>query len=92
MLALARTLAGHPRVLIADELSLGLAPLVVKRLLEALGAAARQGVAVLIVEQHPPTALRATDRAYVMRRGKVELTGQSSDLLGRMSEVTDLYL
>jgi branched-chain amino acid transport system ATP-binding protein len=92
MLALARTLASQPRVLIADELSLGLAPLIVKRLLQALSAAASSGVAVLIVEQHAHTALRWTDRAYVMRRGRIELTGASNDLLTRMSEVTDLYL
>jgi branched-chain amino acid transport system ATP-binding protein len=78
--------------LLADELSLGLAPLVVRRLLESLREAAAQGTAVLIVEQHPKTALRWTNRGYVMRRGKVELASQSADLLARQDEITALYL
>lgn len=93
MLALGRVLAANPRVLLADELSFGLAPLVVRRLLESLReAATQQGTAVLIVEQHPTTALRWSDRGYVMRRGKVELANRSSDLLARQDEITALYL
>lgn len=92
MLALGRVLVAKPRVLLADELSLGLAPLIVRRLLESLRTAAAQGTAVLIVEQHPKTALRWTNRGYVMRRGKVELASQSADLLARQDEITALYL
>jgi branched-chain amino acid transport system ATP-binding protein len=92
MLALARILAAQPKLVLADELSLGLAPLVVRRLLQALSQAAEAGAGVIIVEQHPHTALRWTDRAYVMRRGRIELAGDSADLLNRAEEVTALYL
>jgi len=92
MLALARILAARPKLVLADELSLGLAPLVVHRLLQALAEAAEAGAGVIIVEQHPRTALRWTDRAYVMRRGRIELAGNSAELLERADEVTALYL
>jgi branched-chain amino acid transport system ATP-binding protein len=92
MLALARTLSSRPRVLLADEISLGLAPLVVRRLLEALAAAAAKGVAVLMVEQHPHTALRWTDSAYVMRQGRLALEGSSAELTERIDDVAKLYL
>jgi branched-chain amino acid transport system ATP-binding protein len=92
MLALARILAARPKLILADELSLGLAPLVVRRLLQALSEAAEAGAGVLIVEQHPHIALKWTDRAYVMRRGRIELADNSPDLLKRVDEVTALYL
>jgi branched-chain amino acid transport system ATP-binding protein len=93
MLTLARALAREPRVLLADELSMGLAPLVVKRLLEAVRAAAdRRGTAVLLVEQHVRKALRYADRAYVMRRGRIELSGTATDLNSRIDEIEDHYL
>ena len=75
MLALARALAREPRVLLADELSLGLAPLVVDRLLQAVRQAAKEnGTGVVMVEQHAHKALQYADRAIVMRRGRVELS------------------
>jgi branched-chain amino acid transport system ATP-binding protein len=92
MLALARVLAAQPRLILADELSLGLAPLIVRRLLTALAAAAETGVGVILVEQHPRTALAWADRAYVMRRGRIELTLEGSRLQDRMDEVTAIYL
>jgi branched-chain amino acid transport system ATP-binding protein len=93
MLTLARALARKPRVLLADELSMGLAPLVVKRLLEAVRAAADQrGAAVLLVEQHARKALRYADRAYVMRRGRIELSGTATELRSRIQEIEDQYL
>jgi branched-chain amino acid transport system ATP-binding protein len=92
MLALARILAAKPRVLLADELSLGLAPLVVQRLLKALTEAAREGAAVLIVEQHARVALQSADRAYVLRRGRIELSGTTEELRRRDDEVAALYL
>jgi branched-chain amino acid transport system ATP-binding protein len=93
MLTLARALAREPRVLLADELSMGLAPLVVRRLLEAVRSAADQrGAAVLLVEQHVRKALRYADRAYVMRRGRIELSGTAAELNARIDEIEDQYL
>jgi ABC-type branched-subunit amino acid transport system ATPase component len=92
MLALGRILAGDPKLILADELSLGLAPLIVRRLLEALSTAARRGVGVLLVEQHPRTALAWAHRAYVMRRGRIELTLNGGELTERMDDVMSLYL
>jgi branched-chain amino acid transport system ATP-binding protein len=93
MLTLARALSRRPRVLLADELSMGLAPIVVKRLLEAVVDAAKQhGTAVLLVEQHVRKALEFSDRAYVMRRGHIELSGTASELLGQIGDIEDRYL
>jgi branched-chain amino acid transport system ATP-binding protein len=93
MLTLARALTRRPRVLLADELSMGLAPIVVKRLLEAVVDAAKQrGTAILLVEQHARKALEYSDRAYVMRRGRIELSGTAGELLGRIGEIEDRYL
>lgn len=92
MLALARIFAGHPTVILADEVSLGLAPQIVSRLLKALRSAADNGAAVLFVEQHPSLALQLADRAYIMRRGRIALDGSASELRARSDEVSDLYL
>ncbi|WP_406416355.1 ATP-binding cassette domain-containing protein [Streptomyces sp. NBC_00873] len=92
MLALARILATHPNVLIADELALGLAPLIVRRLLDALTAAAADGAAVLIVEQQTRLALESAQRAYVLRRGKVALSGPTAELRAQSAAVAELYL
>jgi branched-chain amino acid transport system ATP-binding protein len=93
ILTLARALSRRPRVLLADELSMGLAPLVVKRLFEAvLRAAEREGTAVLLVEQHVRKALEYCDRAYVMHRGCIELMGTSPELLAQISDIEDHYL
>jgi branched-chain amino acid transport system ATP-binding protein len=92
MLGLARVLAARPKVLLADELSLGLAPLIVRRLYEALKAATESGAAVIVVEQHSRIALAWSQRAYIMRRGKIELSGESQDLARREAEVSALYL
>jgi len=86
-------LSREPRVLLADELSMGLAPIVVKRLLDAVVRVARQQqTAVLLVEQHVRKALEYCDRAYVMHRGRIELSGTASEMLGRISEIEDRYL
>ncbi len=93
MLTLARALSRKPRVLLADELSMGLAPLIVKRLLEAVVRIAKnQGTAVLLVEQHVRKALEYCDRAYVMHRGRIELSGSAGELMGRLDEIEDRYL
>ncbi|MGA1838095.1 ABC transporter ATP-binding protein [Herbiconiux sp. 11R-BC] len=92
MLAVARALSGRPRVLMIDELSLGLAPKFVQRLLEGLRRAADDGVAVLLVEQHAQTALKVADRAYVLDRGRVALTGRGDELLADFGQVEAAYL
>jgi branched-chain amino acid transport system ATP-binding protein len=93
MLTLGRALARRPRLLLADELSMGLAPLVVKRLLEAVRTAANdRGTAVLLVEQHVRKALLYADRVYVMRRGRIELSGTAAEIRSRLAEVEQHYL
>jgi branched-chain amino acid transport system ATP-binding protein len=93
MLTLARALARAPRYLLVDELSLGLAPLVVQRLLQAVREAAeRDGVGVLLVEQHIRQVLRVADRICVMRRGKIVLEGSRQEIAGRLEEIERSYL
>lgn len=92
MLSLARVLAAQPSVILADELSLGLAPIVVKRLLSALRAAADAGAAVLLVEQHVHLALGTVDRAYFLRRGQVELEGTVSEIRADPAAMQAIYL
>jgi branched-chain amino acid transport system ATP-binding protein len=75
-----------------DELSLGLAPLIVERLLEAVRGAARSGIGVVLVEQHVEQALRHADRAYVMRRGRIILSGSCEEVSGRIRDLEESYL
>ncbi|HEX9969205.1 MAG TPA: ABC transporter ATP-binding protein [Acidimicrobiales bacterium] len=82
MLVVARALMSSPRLLIVDELSLGLAPKIVSLLFDIIREVNAEGTAVLIVEQFVHTALANTDRAYVLTKGEVVLEGRSSDLLG----------
>jgi branched-chain amino acid transport system ATP-binding protein len=93
MLTLARALARKPRVLLADELSLGLAPLIVDRLLQAVRRAADEdGTGVVMVEQHAHKALKYADRAIVMRRGRVELDLSGEEARKRIGDVEQAYL
>ncbi len=92
MLALARALGRRPSLLLADELSLGLAPIIVTRLLRAVREAADTGVGVLLVEQHISKALEFADRAYVMSRGRIQISGSAEDLRGRLDDITQSYL
>jgi branched-chain amino acid transport system ATP-binding protein len=93
MLTLGRALARRPRLLLADELSLGLAPLAVERLLRAVReAATERGTAVLIVEQHVRKALRYSDRVYVLRRGRLELSLTTAEAYERIDEIESAYL
>lgn len=87
MLSLGRALARHPDLLLADELSLGLAPLVVTRLLEAVRAAAdERGMGVLLVEQHVQQALRYADRIYILRRGSIVRSGTVAEVTPYLEE------
>ena len=92
MLAIGRALMSRPRLLLLDEPSLGLAPLVVKQIFEIIGAINReQGITVFLVEQNAHRALRLAHRAYVMVNGLITLTGSGADLLAN-PEVRAAYL
>jgi branched-chain amino acid transport system ATP-binding protein len=80
MLAIARALLSRPRLLLLDEPSLGLAPLVVARVYETIARLKGEGLTVLLVEQSMHRALAASDRAYVLNSGRVALSGRSSEL------------
>jgi branched-chain amino acid transport system ATP-binding protein len=93
MLTLARALGRSPQVLLADELSLGLAPLVVDRMLRAVRAAADdRGIAVLLVEQHVKRALEIADRVLVMQRGRIVLSGTPAEIGGQIGDLQSAYL
>ena len=87
MLVVARALMSGPRLLLVDELSLGLAPMIVTQLFDILRAVNTRGTAVLLVEQFVHMALGNTDRAYVLQKGEVVAEGRSSDLLADESLV-----
>jgi branched-chain amino acid transport system ATP-binding protein len=92
MLAIGRALMSRPRLLLLDEPSLGLAPLVVKQIFEVIGEINRtQGVTVLLVEQNAYHALRLAHRGYVMQNGRIVLTGSGVELLANQ-EVRAAYL
>jgi len=92
MLAMARALIQEPKVLLVDELSLGLAPMIVESLFEALRRVAdAHGCAVLLVEQHVPLALGVADDAAVLSRQSVVLTGAAADLRDRADDLERAY-
>jgi branched-chain amino acid transport system ATP-binding protein len=92
MLSLARALGRDPKAMLLDELSLGLAPLVVTRLLNAVRAAADAGVGVLLVEQHVRQALSIADRVYVMERGQIRMSGTATEIRAHLDEIESAYL
>jgi branched-chain amino acid transport system ATP-binding protein len=92
ILALARALACSPKVVLADEFSLGLAPEVLHRLMDALAAAADRGTAVVLVEQQVVHALHFASRAYILKQGRIVMQGPTSDLLARIDEIETSYL
>ncbi len=81
MLAIGRALMSRPRLLLCDEPSLGLAPLVVREIMRHLSALREAGTTILLVEQNARMALRYADRAYVLETGRVVLSGRGADLL-----------
>jgi branched-chain amino acid transport system ATP-binding protein len=91
MLALARGLMSAPRLLMIDEPSLGLAPIVVEQLYDLLASLKAEGLTLLIVEQYVEVALGLTDRAYVLDKGRVALEGASAEL-AESPELVDTYL
>jgi len=82
MLAIARALLAKPRLLLLDEPSLGLAPLVVKQVYDSIEELRRNGVTILIVEQSVGRALKVADRTYVLNSGAVTISGRSAELQG----------
>jgi branched-chain amino acid transport system ATP-binding protein len=82
MLAMARALMSRPRLLLLDEPSMGLAPLMVERIFEVVRAIAAEGVTLLLVEQNARLALEASHRGYVLEGGLVAIAGESRSLLG----------
>ncbi len=92
MLVIARALLGRPKVLLIDEMSAGLAPVIVTRLMNAVRRLADAGLAVLLVEQFAALALSIGDRAYVMRRGRMVYDGDCATLRNAPDELHGLYL
>ncbi len=91
MLAIARGLMSRPKLLMVDEMSLGLAPILVDRVLDVLTEISKRGVTVLMVEQKVEKALEMADRAYVLQTGRVVLSGTGEELLGH-PDVKKAYL
>ena len=91
MLALGRALMSKPRLLVLDEPSMGLAPLMVAKIFEVVRGIAAEGVTILLVEQNARLALEAASRAYVMESGTITLSGDAKDLLAD-PRVREAYL
>jgi branched-chain amino acid transport system ATP-binding protein len=93
MLAIGRALVTRPRLLLVDEMSLGLAPVIVERLLPILRRAASElGASVLFVEQHVALALEISDRAYVLAHGRIRIEGPAAELRERRELLAASYL
>ena len=93
MLAVGRALVTRPRLLLVDEMSLGLAPVIVERLLPILRRAADElGSSVLFVEQHVALALEISDRAYFLTHGRIRLAGPAAELRDRRELLAASYL
>ncbi|EZP50216.1 MULTISPECIES: ABC transporter ATP-binding protein [Delftia] len=91
MLAIGRALMARPRLLLLDEPSLGLAPLIVREVLQVVAGLRDHGVSVLLVEQNARAALKVADRAYVLEMGAVALSGAARELL-HDRRIIDTYL
>lgn len=92
MLTLAKSFIMDPRLLLIDELSLGLAPIIVEQLLDIIRRFNAEGVAVIIVEQHVDLALDMASRAYFIERGVIRFSGPAEDLRGRNDLLRSVFL
>ena len=91
MLAMGRALMAKPRLLMLDEPSLGLAPLIVRDIFRIIADLRATGVAILLVEQNARAALQVADRGYVLETGRVTLEGDAGALAGD-SRIVEMYL
>src|SRR5690606_25359355 len=91
MVAIARAIIGGPKLLLLDEPSMGLAPLVVKQVMDTIQAVNAQGTTVLLVEQNARAALKIADRAYVVENGQATMDGTAAELAAD-ARVIDAYL
>jgi branched-chain amino acid transport system ATP-binding protein len=91
MLALARALLARPRLMLLDEPSMGLAPLMVARVFDLIRELNRDGTTILLVEQNAKAALRISDRAYVLESGRKIAEGDA-DVLATDSRINEAYL
>jgi branched-chain amino acid transport system ATP-binding protein len=91
MLAIGRALMSSPKMLLLDEPSLGLAPILVKEILKLILRLREEGLTILLVEQDASAALKIADRGYVMERGRITIEGSAKDLLGD-DKVRQAYL
>ena len=86
MLALSRAFFSQPSILLLDEISMGLAPIIVGELYEKVGLLASEGIAILLVEQFAAAALRVADYGAIMRQGRIEIVGEPADVRDALSE------
>jgi branched-chain amino acid transport system ATP-binding protein len=92
MLAVAQALMARPKFILADEMSLGLAPLIIKRLMKVLEALAEKGCGVLLIEQFTHVALRLADYVYVVNRGRVHFQGLPAEVAANPRVLHEAYL
>ena len=92
MLVLAQALVSEPRFVIIDELSLGLAPVVVQRLIPTIQGVAESGIGVLLIEQFASLALGLANRAYVMEGGRIQYSGNAQELRENSKLLHSAYL
>jgi branched-chain amino acid transport system ATP-binding protein len=91
MLAIARALIGEPKLLLLDEPSLGLAPIMTGQVFDVIGSLKQQGITMLLVEQNASEALRISDRAYLLETGVISLAGKSADFINN-PDIQKAYL
>ena len=92
MLAIARALVIQPTVLMVDELSLGLAPIIVEELMGVLAGLNKRGITVVVVEQHATLAIEVADRVIFMEKGQIRFSGRGADLAGRDDLLRSVFL